>query len=545
MNYLGNYFKTIYQRIKEMRLWEIGAMILFTINMSGIFYFNLSDLRLSLDPDFATVVYHLREIVNKGSLVLPNWVATTSMEFDSTLLFAVPFYALTGNEFLSVGLSDLLIVFIYIYAIWNILTVLHVRIGVRFLTLAVIITPYNYDWLDYFKMLFFAHANYSIKALVPIMLVLCLIAFDDGKFADCFSKWKRISFLFIYLSLLFVTCASTGIYTVVCGVVPILFINVFSLWKKRYAFKESVFPVWAMSGIFATMGIFTYKLIYTGHSPSSSFIKIENFWDNMKDVFVGVFQAFGILFTGSVPLFSKMGLFYLLKIAFVIAMFIVTALVIYKWLRGADNYNYYVSFFSVILFNMLILIVCDMRAGNNFIPYRYLFVGIPILLTGMGIMLNRYLATHNNKQIMPIMSLVLLACSYMLVGNFKVTNDNLMDKDYIVDMTDYFSTLDVDTVFIADDKDTALMCKAVDDSKNYACYNSEDESITLEINYYKDEKDFDYYGDKNVIAIPYYNKLTDYVPEHIADEYEYVGETRWLACYVSDTNFFKDGEKNS
>ncbi len=116
MNYLGNYFRTIYQRIKNMRLWEIAAMILFTINMSGIFYFNLSDLRLSLDPDFATVVYHLREIVNKGSLILPNWVATTSMEFDSTLLFAVPFYALTGNEFLSVGLSDLLIVFIYIYA---------------------------------------------------------------------------------------------------------------------------------------------------------------------------------------------------------------------------------------------------------------------------------------------------------------------------------------------------------------------------------------------------------------------------------------------
>ena len=100
MNYLGNYFRTIYQRIKNMRLWEIAAMILFTINMSGIFYFNLSDLRLSLDPDFATVVYHLREIVNKGSLILPNWVATTSMEFDSTLLFAVPFYALTGNEFL-------------------------------------------------------------------------------------------------------------------------------------------------------------------------------------------------------------------------------------------------------------------------------------------------------------------------------------------------------------------------------------------------------------------------------------------------------------
>ena len=542
MNYLGNYFKTIYQRIKNMRLWEIAAMILFMINMSGIFYFNLSDLRLSLDPDFATVVYHLREIVNKGSLILPNWVATTSMEFDSTLLFAVPFYALTGNEFLSVGLSDLLIVFIYIYAIWNILMALHVRIGVRFLTLAVIITPYNYDWLDYFKMLFFAHANYSIKALVPIMLVLCLLAFGDGEFADFFNTRKRFTFLFIYLSLLFVTCASTGIYTIVCGVAPIFFANLFSLWKKRYPFNERLISVWAMTGIFATIGVFTYNLIYTGHSPDTELVKREEFWDNLKYVFVGVFQAFGVMVKKVVPIFSKMGIFYLLKTIFVITIFIVSLMVIYKWIRGVANYNHYVVFFSVILFNMLILIVGDMRAGNDFIPYRYLFVGMPILLTGMGIMLNRYIATHNNKQVMPIITVVLIACSYMLIGNFKITNDNLMDKDYIVDMTNYFDTLDVDTVFIADDKDTALMCKAVDDSKKYACYNSEDETITLEINYYNDEKNFSYYGDKNVIAIPNFNKLTDYVSEEIASKYKYIGETRWLACYISDTNYFKKGK---
>ena len=217
-------------------------------------------------------------------------------------------------------------------------------------------------------------------------------------------------------------------------------------------------------------------------------------------------------------------------------------MVIYKWIRGVANYNHYVVFFAVILFNMLILIVGDMRAGNDFIPYRYLFVGMPILLTGMGIMLNRYIVTHNNKQVMPIITVVLIACSYMLIGNFKITNDNLMDKDYIVDMTNYFDTLDVDTVFIADDKDTALMCKAVDDSKKYACYNSEDETITLEINYYNDEKNFSYYGDKNVIAIPNFNKLTDYVSEEIASKYKYIGETRWLACYISDTNYFKKGK---
>ena len=540
MKNLGKRIKdNLLNNLKNMRLWEFGAMLLFIVNMAGIFYFNLSDLRLSLDPDFATVVYHLKEIVHKGTLVLPDWIATTSMEFDSTLLFAIPLYAITNNAFLAVGLSDLLIVFIYITVIWSILRVLRVRIGIRFLTLAVIITPYNYDWLDYFKMLFFAHANYSIKALIPIMLILCLLAFDKDGYGAYFSRWKRNTFLIIYLTLLFVTSASTGIYSVVCGVSPILFVRILSLWKTNYEYKKGALPVWVLSGAVAATGVFIHSKIYTGETPITPLVKFEDFADNIKEVLIGLFQVFGALITGDVPIYSMMGLFYCLKMFFVLLIFIVAALVIFRWMRAVTDYDLYILFFSIIVFNMLILSFGDMRGGNDFIPYRYLLIGVPTLLMGMGIMLNRYVETHNKLRATTVMLTVILASSYMLVGNFKVTNDNMMDKDYIVDMTDYFKTLDADTVFIMDDKDTALMCKSVDDSKKYACVNSAEENITLEINYYTEEKEFDYYGDKNVIAIPNFNKLTDYVSENIARGYRYVGETRWLACYVSDTNYFK------
>ena len=539
MKNLGKRIKdNLLNNLKNMRLWEFGAMLLFIVNMAGIFYFNLSDLRLSLDPDFATVVYHLKEIVHKGTLILPNWVATTSMEFDSTLLFAIPLYAITNNAFLAVGLSDLLIVFIYITVIWSILRVLHVRMGIRFLTLAVIITPYNYDWLDYFKMLFFAHANYSIKALIPIMLVLCLMAFDD-KFKSSFSKWKRYAFLGTYLFLLFVTSVSTGAYTYVCGVVPILFVRHLSFIKKGYGLKRGLSPVTPLSAIVSFVGLYIHKKIYTGSSPVTTLVKPEEFLENLREVFVGVFQSFGVLINGNEPAFSKLGLFYGLKILFVIALFIAAIVVMVKWLKNKNNYDYYILFFAVIIFNMAVLIVSDMRGSNDFIPYRYLFIGLPLLLAGVGIMLNRCVSRFGDRKFIPVMSVLLVAFAYILAGNFKETSDNMPEKDYIVEMTEYFDTLDVDTVFIADDRDTAVMCKAADDTKKYACYESEDESIYLERNYYTEEKDFDYYGEKNVIAIPNFNKLSDYVSEKIAGNYRYVGETRWLACYISDTNYFK------
>ena len=234
-----------------------------------------------------------------------------------------------------------------------------------------------------------------------------------------------------------------------------------------------------------------------------------------------------------------MGIFYCLKICFVILLFIITAIVYIRWLRGVAKYDYYILFFSVLLFNMLILTLGDMRAGNDFIPHRYLLVGVPILLTGMGVMLQRYVDTHRPIQGGTVLMAVILACSYMLAGNFKVTIDNMMCKDYVVEMTDFFKTIDAESVFIMDDKDTALMCKAVDTTKKYAGVNSEEETIMLDIDYYSEEKDFAYYGDTNIIAFPNYNKLTDYVSEEAASSYTYVGDARWLACYISDTNHFK------
>ena len=538
----AKYYKTLNQ-MKELflklRIWEIGAVLLFVTNMIGIIYFNLSDLRLSLDPDFASTVYHLEQIVHQGKLVLPDWVATTSMEFDSTLLFATPLYAITGNAFLSVGISDLLIVSLYILTIWSIFSALHVNTGIRFITLAAIITPYNYDWLDYFKMLFFAHANYSIKALIPLLLVLCLLAYDDGDYAGAFSNRKRNIFLAIYLSLLFVTCASTGIYSIVCGIAPILLIRLTSLWERGYGFKAGALPVWIGSGVSAAIGVLTYNHIYKGESPVTPLVKFGDFAENLRQVFVGVFQVFGALITGDVPAYSLMGLFYCLKICFVMLIFIVTALVYIRWLQGVAKYDYYILFFSVLLFNMLILTLGDMRGGNDFIPHRYLLVGVPILLTGMGVMLQRYVDTHKPIQGGTVMVALILAFSYMLAGNFKVAKDNMMDKDYIVEMTDFFKTVDAESVFIMDDKDTALMCKSADTDKKYAGVNSEDDSIMLEIDYASEEKDFDYYGDKNIIAIPNYNKLTDYLSEEAAKTYTYIGDARWLACYISDTNIFK------
>ncbi len=527
-------------KIKELNVWEYFGILLFVISLLGVLYFNLSDNRLSLDPDYAITVYHGREMVKHHTLVLDNWKPTTSMEYDNSLLFAVPLYAITGNMFLSVGLSNLIIVGLFIWAIWTILRIMNVGIGLRCWALAIILTPYSWGWLDYFKMLFFAHANYGVKALVPVLLILNILSFGKKEGMAQLKVWERNVFFGLYVVLLFITCASTGLYSFVCGVAPIFMMEVINLWRDadNHRIKEE-WLVWASSFAAGLIGIVTYNKIFTSQSPVPSIITSEDFADNFRAVLVGVYQAFGAFAGDDVPVYSLEGIYYCLKIAFVSVVIIAVIAVVVMWFKKAERYDSYILFAVVMPFNMLILLLGDLRGGNSYIPYRYLLIAAPVLLVGVCLELNEWQKSLKKGQVLTLMLCVCAASLFMIGGNLKVTKEKMMDKDYIVDMTNYFKTLDAETIFLVNDKDTALMCKAVDDSHKYACYMVEDGNIPLEYSYYYEELGFDYYGDRNIIAIPNYSALTDYFSEEIAAGYEYVGEVRWLACYVSDTNYFK------
>nr|MCR5596394.1 hypothetical protein [Lachnospiraceae bacterium] len=358
----------VISRVKEallkMNIWEYGALLLFLFNISVVVYFNLSDLRLSLDPDFAITVYHMREMVNKGTPVLQDFCITTSMEYDNTILFAAPLYAMTHNAFLSVGISNLILVALYIFAIRNIFIAFKVKPGIQFLTLAAIFTPYAFGWLDYFKMLFCAHANYGVKALIPIMLILCMIAYDNRLFKDSFPRWKRIVFIVLYLFLLFVTCVSSGTYTIICGILPVLMIVVIAWWRKLPERKGlskptlvSRYTVWAGTIIASITGLLLYKKVYTGGSKIAPLVKFEDFDFNFRAVLVGFFQIFGGLTSEELPAFSMMGIFFCLKICLAAIFMIIMFVIIVRFVKERGNYEQYMLFGVTLPVNMLILMI--------------------------------------------------------------------------------------------------------------------------------------------------------------------------------------------
>jgi hypothetical protein len=168
--------ETVWQKWKkkDRDAWSILFLLLLCAQLVMLIRFNLSDIRYSLDADFANTVYHFRQVIAQGTIALPDWYNTTSLELDGSFLFALPLYYLLHNIFLAVGIANLLFIALYIRIVTELLQCAGVQRRLILFTLCLLLTPYSFGMLEYFNMLFFAGACYSMKVLVPLLLILLL-----------------------------------------------------------------------------------------------------------------------------------------------------------------------------------------------------------------------------------------------------------------------------------------------------------------------------------------------------------------------------------
>ena len=69
---------------------------------------NLVLITENIDCDIAKLYVHAVEMWRNGRILIPGWSYLTTLELDCPLLFAVPLYGLTGNIFLSFGISNII-----------------------------------------------------------------------------------------------------------------------------------------------------------------------------------------------------------------------------------------------------------------------------------------------------------------------------------------------------------------------------------------------------------------------------------------------------
>lgn len=530
-------------KIKIDKIAEWMFLALLIIQASFIIYFNLSDIRCSLDHDAANTFYHYMEVIKNGTIRLEDWNHTTTLELDGSFLFVVPLYYITNDIFLSVGIGNIILMILYIFVIYRIMHYAGVNKMFTYFALCLVLTPYSFGMLEYFNMMFFGGACYSVKTLVPLIFLLLVQLLTKKDFKEKVERIELGIVVILYAGLLFVTAFSTGIYTMLCGLLPMIACMVIDIWtsgswKGKYNWKH--ISLIAGTFILFVIGYVLHNDFYPAVSRTTMRLtKIENYAINFRACIAGIFQVFGATTSADIEALSFWGIVYCLKMGLVVLFLIAFIYNLPRIFCKTEKLDVRKYLAFIFLFNFLVLVVSDCRYGTNtHIEYRYYLIGIVPLIPLLGIQIAEWKNKWNDFQYKIVYICIFFALSGVLLGN----NRNIMKSwdrtTYAVELCEYFNELDIDSVFFVNDPDTSVICKGIDPNHKYGAYLSETQSLYLGFCSYNQSVDGSFYGEKNVIAVLADSNLADLIPAEIAENYTKIGTVRWYDIYLGEQVYF-------
>jgi hypothetical protein len=157
---------------KKCKKLEIFLFILLVLQLLVIAVFNLTRLPYVAGFDSSAAMAQAMQIWKQRTIFLKDWAYQSTLGLDSGLLLASMIYGVTGNIFISYGLSNCVIIALYFYVIYEILKEINVSKTVRLITLIILFTPYSLEPLGYMPMLFTNASYYSIKVLIHKIHIL-------------------------------------------------------------------------------------------------------------------------------------------------------------------------------------------------------------------------------------------------------------------------------------------------------------------------------------------------------------------------------------
>lgn len=531
----------LFRRIREGGVFP--CLVLLALQIGMIAYFNLTDIRNSLDSDFANTVYHFREVIKNGTLNLQGWNHTTSLELDAVFLFALPISLLVRDLFTAVGISNLILVLLYAAVISGILRCAGVNAKYILAVLCLVLTPYSFGMLEYFNMMFYGGACYSQKTLVPLLFLWLLLLLEKQDMTRRRKVLTAAAF-FLFLFFLFITSFSTGIYVMLCGILPLFGCMLWKAWQagtwKGIYNRGQTALLLAAVLTFAAGYLMHYRFYGLASRTTMNLTRIENYAVNFRACIRGIFDLFGATVSDEVTAFSIRGIWYCLKMGFVAAL-VVNWLLCLKTGLGEGQEKREKDFLAVLpLFNFLVLLLADSRYTTNpHIEYRYYLIGaIPLILL-LGISLDEWEKKMRQKAQKRIFRIAAWAALlFLMAGNNKSVLDQWDRTSYAVELCDYFHTLDVESVFFVDDPNTSNICKGIDGDHKYGTFLSETQSLDLSICSYLESASGSFYGGRNALAVFVHTVPEDYMPEEIASRYRKAGTVQWFDIYVSDRVWF-------
>lgn len=429
---------------------RLVLVVVFLVQLVFLFVYNLTKLRYQADFDSSTGMLQLAEIWRQKTFLLRDWKYQTVVGWDLPLPFAVPFFALTQNVFLSMGIANSLFVLFYIYMFYDILKKSGVRTNYILIVLILLFTPYTIGQLGYYPMLFVGTAPYSMKVLITLLLIDIIVRLENRV-----RMKKNIGHIVLFVAFSLISGMSSGIYMLICGIAPVMFYLIL-----KVLIFNNMKPVLSKSGLVTASGavafiigvILARMMGLTSNSSSMQLLTAVKFPQNALSCFTGVFELFGAVLEMDAPqVISRKGIVCLLS-AFLTA-FLIFLIIYYavRLVRGKEKRAGVAIIICVEFVNMCVLLLTDTTYASETFEYRYHIVAMVPALLLFGLFFQDMSKKFNDMSRAAMLIVVVLAGMAVSTVNFRqLYNDVRLSRiDKLSQITDVAKERGIDLIYVA------------------------------------------------------------------------------------------------
>lgn len=528
--------------MKKPTLGDVLTVALVLVQCAFLLAVTFAAGGATLDGDAAKVCANLRGVWEQGRLILQDWVYPTTMELDCALLFALPFYGLTGDPVLALHLADGVLVFAWAGVVWLLCRRLGARRGTAALAVLLVLAPWRFGMLDYWNMLFLNAAQYSFKVLLPLLLFALLLARRPRA-----GDWLLAAFCLAGIGL---TGLSSGVYTAACGLAPVLLWFFWRCWRQ--ACRPSAYQGVCAGGAVLATGAGLWANAAFGAAAkgdSMTLVGAADFVTNAANCLVGFWRLFGGIPDGETPVeaLSLAGVTTLLRAGLAAALIWAAVRAVRglrRWRRRLpDGAGCLVWMFG---WNLAVLLLTDTRYGDPLFEYRYHLMGAVPLLILLAITLGRLPATLVRLPARllaagAVLAVVVLADAgavgaiWQPDGTVGVTTP----QRQLVDALDE-SGIEADDVFVDYEAGGAEICAALDGRRRYVILESGCET-TIVYDGPRGDADASSYGAPSVLALKAGQPLSERAPAWLAAQYQYLARAGGYDLYACTGRNLLDG----
>lgn len=497
----------------------------------AIFYVNLTDISYFMGYDASAYFVLANEIVLQRTLFVEDFAYTTTLLWDSPLLFALVFRLFLKDLFLCYGLANCVTVVLISGVLYCLTCQLGLKTEGKLLTFILFFTPYVSAYytpndLGYGSMLFYSMGAYGLKLPICLFLIHLFVEWDEKGVVKT-SVWKYACGFFF----LFLTSVSSGFYVFLFGVVPlIVFVFLRGLWEDQWgkAHHQSVFFL-----VFATFTAVLGKWFCHGVLGFDSmdsdviWISLPLFFDNVQSIFLGFCQLIGVFpYENGLSVLSYEGILYGIRFLFLLLLLGLSG---WSCFRKKSNETIFMVIRSVIFCHLLIFTLLYTTYGSVLFETRYLIPMVVMFFLLAAFSFEELL--HGKNQSLKGFVVVSLGASLVVMNlsSYQHLSENKTDYGYLKEITEICGEYSGDIVYISGKTEylqvLAANLRAVDFSKVYK-YSHDLKTANHWGDYLHYDENGSYQGDVMLLTTPDYFDLLDpvfrgnFVAEHTFPLYD-------------------------